>query len=196
MADSQGRRSPLAGWSDAFDALSAPISVRELPFLAQLNLRLDPAGPVADAVAKVLGVSVPTTPCTSVRSGVYDVLWLGPDEWLVLAPAGSEVELGAALRDAIGSGLCAVTDVSAQRTTVALSGPGARELLAKGCSIDFHPLVNPAGSCVQTLVAQTGVIIAVRDDTATDFLVLVRSSFAEYFAAWLVDASNELIDRA
>jgi sarcosine oxidase subunit gamma len=45
---------------------------------------------------------------------------------------------------------------------------------------------------VQTLLAQTGVTILVRDETSSDFLLLVRSSFAEYFAAWLIDACAEL----
>ncbi|HEY2041935.1 MAG TPA: sarcosine oxidase subunit gamma family protein [Jatrophihabitans sp.] len=195
MADN-ARRSPLAGWTNELQALGSAIHVQELPFLTQLNLRLDPSGPAADPVAKVLGVAIPTIPCTSVRSGLYEVLWLGPDEWLILAPPGSEAELGTALREAIGPEHGAVTDVSAQRTAVQLSGPGARELLAKGCSIDLHPRVNPVGSCVQTLLAQTGIIIVARDHTATDFLLLVRSSFAEYFAAWLVDASIELTGSA
>jgi sarcosine oxidase subunit gamma len=196
MADPRARRSPLAGWAPQLQALNGAIRAQELPFLTQLNLRLDSGGPAADPVAKVLGVSLPTVPCTSVGSGVYEVLWLGPDEWLILAPAGSAPELMIALREAIGSEHAAVTDVSAQRTTVQLSGPGARELLAKGCAIDLHPAASPEGSCVQTLLAQTGIIIVVRDGTATDFLLLVRSSFAEYFAAWLVDASVELTEPA
>jgi sarcosine oxidase subunit gamma len=186
------RRSPLAGRAHELAALPASVQARELAFLSQVNLRVDAAGPAADAVAKVLGVALPGTPCTSLRSGIYDVLWMGPDEWLVLAPDGTAEDLVGALGEALGDQHGAVTDVSAQRCAVTLEGPAAREVLAKGCSIDFHPRVAPSGTCVQTLLAQTGVVIVVRDDGAGDFLVLVRASFAQYFVDWLIDASAEL----
>jgi sarcosine oxidase subunit gamma len=184
--------SPLDGWQAAFDALPDVVAVSEITFTAQLNLRVDPSGAAAGAVAKVLGSALPVQPCTSTRSGDFLLLWLGPDEWLILAPEGAGPELETALREAIGGEPGAVTDVSAQRTTLALSGCASRELLAKGCSIDLHPKVSPMGTCVQTLVAQTGIIIVARDETASDFLLVVRASFAQYFAAWLIDAGVEL----
>ena len=82
-----------------------------------------------------------------------------------------------------------VTDVSAQRTTIVLSGPRARDLLARGCAIDLDPSVAPPGTCVSTLLAQTGVLILVERD---DVLLLVRSSFASYLARWLEDAALDL----
>lgn len=187
------RRSPLAAAGPALAALPASVQAAEVPFVTQVNLRLDPAGAAADAVARLLGAPLPTAPCTSVRSGAYEVLWMGPDEWLVLAADGVADELRVALRNAIGTDVHgAATDVSAQRFAVSLSGRSAREVLAKGCSIDLHPRVAPMGTCVQSLLAQTGVVIVVHDDTATDFLLLVRSSFAQYFVHWLVDATAEL----
>jgi sarcosine oxidase subunit gamma len=126
------------------------------------------------------------------RCGDIEVLWLGPDEWLVLAPAGQEKALATSLREAIGGAVGAVTDVSAQRTALELTGPQVREVLARGCSIDLYPGVSPIGTCVQTLLAQTGAVIVVRDETASDFLVLVRASFAQYLASWLVDACAEV----
>ena len=53
------RRSPLASAAAQLEALPAGVRVRELPLLVQLDLRLDPAGPAAAAVAEVLGVAVP-----------------------------------------------------------------------------------------------------------------------------------------
>lgn len=186
------RTSPLASWAEALKSLPGAVTARELPFLTQLDLRLDAAGPAADAVAGVLGVAVPTTPCTAVGAGGIEVLWQGPDEWLVVAPEGSD-ELEGALRAAVGEH-GAVVDVSAQRTTVSLSGPKARAVLAHGCSADLHPRVTSAGTCLQTNLAMTGVTIVVRDDQGTDYWLLVRSSFATYLAAWLVDACVEYRD--
>jgi sarcosine oxidase subunit gamma len=190
MADIASRRGPLAGRSAELAGL--PIGVRELPFLTQLNVRLDPAEPVAMTVAGVLGGPLPTVPCTASRFGEIEVLWLGPDEWLVLAPPGRERELAAALRRAIEPHDGAVTDVSAQRAALEMTGVHVREVLARGCSIDLHPRVSPMGSCVQTLLARTGVVIVVHDNSASDFLVLVTASFADYLASWLIDACTEI----
>jgi sarcosine oxidase subunit gamma len=190
MADTSARRSPLA--HRATELAGLPIRARELPFLTQLNLRLDADAPVALEVGKVLGGPLPTVPCTASRSGEIEVLWLGPDEWLVLGPAGSEQQVAASLREALADEHGAVTDVSAQRTALELTGARVREVLARGCSIDLHPKTTPVGTCVQTLLAQTGVVIVVHDETATDFLLLVRSSFADYLASWLVDACVEV----
>jgi sarcosine oxidase subunit gamma len=183
------RRSPLASSAADLAALPAGVQVRELPLLVQLDVRLDPASPAAAAVADVLGAAVPQTPCTAVTTNDVTVLWLGPDEWLVVAPA-ERTDLLESLAAAVG-GSGAVVDVSAQRTTLSVSGRRARDLLAHGCSTDLHPRVAPRGTCVQTLLALAGVVLVVRDDTASDFWILVRSSYARYLADWIVDACTE-----
>jgi sarcosine oxidase subunit gamma len=207
MAESSApmRVSPLAGWTDAFAALPRIVSLAEVPFCPQLNLRLrsdGPDGPGARAVAAVLGGPLPTQPNTARRYGPHDVLWLGPDEWLVISepepldtPEAGASPFEVALRAAVAAdqtGAGTVTDVSAQRTVLNLSGPAAAEVLAHGTAIDLHPQVAPAGTCVQTLLARTGVTIIVRDDSATRFVLVVRASFADYLARWLVDACTDL----
>lgn len=187
------RVSPLSEWAAAFDALPAAVRVCELPFLTQLSVRVEETGgPAGAAVADVLGVALPTEPCTAASTGDIEVLWLGPDEWLVIAPP-EHPELEARLAAAV-SEAGAVIDVSAQRTTLHVTGARARQLLAHGCSIDLHPAVARAGTCVSTHLALAGITLVVRDDTGTDYRVLVRSSFAAYLAGWLVDACLEYRD--
>jgi sarcosine oxidase, subunit gamma len=190
-------RSPLEGWGTAFARLPGQVRIAEVPFLTQLDLRIAPEGAAATAVGRALGGELPVAPCTSTRGtssriGDVEVLWLGPDEWLVLAAPWRQRELGDLLRTAIGAEHGAVVDVSAQRTALSLSGPSAREVLARGCAIDLDPRIAPAGTCVQTLLARTALTIVVRDERASEFLLLVRASFAQYLAAWLVDACTDL----
>lgn len=171
--------SPLAEHAGLLANCAPAVLAEERPFLSQLNVRIREGH---DAAAAVLGTALPDA--CRFTSGIGDVLWLGPDEYLVLgAPEGTE----AALRDAITVG--AITDVSAQRTTVQLTGPAARDVLAHGCAIDLHPKAAPPGTCVQTLYARTGIVLLARE--AGEFTVLVRQSFAPYFAAWLADAALE-----
>ncbi len=179
MAD--GRYSPLTRLADAFAALESEtagaLRIAEVPFLTQLNVR-------ATAGAS-LGVPLPAEPNTYARDGDLLVLWLGPDEWLVLAPPDTD-DLERRLRSDLPPG-GAVIDVSAQRTALRLSGSAVRDVLARGCALDLHPQVL-TGRCAQTMVARTQAILI---DEAGEFLVLVRSSFAGYLGDWLLDAATE-----
>jgi sarcosine oxidase, subunit gamma len=85
----------------------------------------------------------------------------------------------------------AAADVSAQRIGLRLTGPRVRDVLAKGCSIDLHPLVFRRGSSAQTMLGLAGIIVLALSDAGDDYVVLVRSSFAGYLADWLLDAALE-----
>ena len=103
-----------------------------------------------------------------------------------MGPPGTEGELEARLRSAIDAAHASVVDVSAQRTTLLVSGPRAR---------DLHPRSFGEGSCAQTLLARAQVVLVGRDPGedggAPAFWVLVRASFAAYLVDWLIDASVE-----
>ncbi|AOR36536.1 sarcosine oxidase subunit gamma [Streptomyces fodineus] len=167
------------------------IRLAELPFLAQVNVRLDAKGPAADAVGLALGLQLPLEPNTVVHAGDVTVVWLGPDEWLVVGRPGTERDLEGRIRSAAGDEPVSVTDVSAQRTTLLVGGPRARDLLAHGCALDLHPRAFGPGRCAQTTLARTQVVLVARDESRAGFWVLVRSSFAGYLADWLLDAAVE-----
>ncbi|MFF7983682.1 sarcosine oxidase subunit gamma [Streptomyces sp. NPDC007901] len=188
--ETPARFSPLSEWHDTLARLPAGIEVRELPFLTHLTLRLEPGGTAARAVESCLGVTLPG-PLRAEQSGDVEVLWMGPDEWLLIAPEGRQDDLLARLRSAIGDAFATVTDVSAQRTTLALSGDLVRTVLAQGCALDLDPRITPSGSCPTTLLAQAPVTLLVRGETPCDLRLLVRASFAPYLAAWLTDACTE-----
>lgn len=157
--------------------------VAEVPFLTQLNLRLDRPG----------DLPLPTAPNTTVVDGEVTFVWLGPDEWLVVGPPGAQRRLTEQLEAVPGA---SVVDVSAQRTTLELSGPGTRELIALGCSLDVHPRVFGVGRGVQTTIAHSPVILVRREPSVTNaepvFWILVRASFAAHLASWLIDARGDL----
>lgn len=182
------RRSPLADYAAAFADLPEGLRVKELPFLGQFSLRVDPAGPASAAVQQLLGCELPG-PCTEIRAADAEVLWLGPDEFLVLTPDAASTDLPNRLREAINDEFGSVIDVSAQRTALQLTGPLVHEVLARGCAIDLDPRVSPAGTCVQTLLAQTGIVLRVLGPASVG--LLVRPSFAPYLADWLIDACAE-----
>jgi sarcosine oxidase, subunit gamma len=200
MAETTARLSPLAHAANRFAAASrksdGALRLAELPFLTQLNVRIDPKSPAAEAAGLALGVPLPLEPNTVNRDGELVVLWLGPDEWLVVGPPGSAEELQARLREAVGEEPASIVDISAQRTTLLIAGPRARDLLAHGCHLDLHPRSFAAGRCAQTTLARAQVLIVPRHEHKPGFWVLVRSSFAGYLADWLLDAASEHVSRA
>ncbi len=71
-----------------------------------------------------------------------------------------------------------------------LAGARARDVLAKGCTIDFHPQVFQAGQCAQTALAKANVLIGLLDASPT-YEIIVRRSFADYLERWLRHAARE-----
>jgi sarcosine oxidase, subunit gamma len=169
------------------------VSITEEPFATMVDVRVGLPGPGASAAAEALGVALPAV-ATYAENGDTTAIWLGPDEWLVTTRSSTGEEFEARLREAIAPHGGAAVDVSGQRTTLRLSGSHARDVLAKGCALDLHPKVFGVGSAAQTMLGQAGIVLLALDDGACDFRVLVRSSFARYVVAWLLDAMAEYRD--
>lgn len=167
-------------------------ALHELPPPLLLNLRGDAgAEAFASAVAGMLGVAPPVEPNTVAAGGEIAVLWLGPDEWLVTAPAAT----GSALAERLGAALSglhhSLIDVSAGRVVLALEGAEARAVLAQGMSIDLRPRAFGPGHCAQTGLARVPVILQ-QIDAAPRFRIFIRASFAPYVAEWLQSTITEL----
>jgi sarcosine oxidase subunit gamma len=184
------RRSPLAGLAERMRAAvvtgARGVTLTELPFLTMVNVRVDPASEAAVRVGTALGAPLPRRCGDTTASGPRTVLWLGPGEWLVL----SRSDEAPALRVALGPDPGSVVDVSANRTTLELSGPSARQVLEKGCPLDLHPRAFGPGRAVSTTVGPVAVLLWQVDDAPT-YRLLPRSSFADYLGRWIVDAMSE-----
>ena len=170
---------------------TAGVMLSERPFRAMITLRGDASD--ADFLAAVraaAGVELPLQPNTTARGASIAALWLGPDEWLLTAPAGEERGLAPTLRSGLGGRHAAVVDVTESRTVIAVSGAKARDLLAKGCTLDLHPRAFRPGTCAQTGLSRAGVLLHLVDDTPT-FEITIPRSFADYLWTWLADAARE-----
>ena len=172
-------------------APQAQVMLRECPMRGLLVLRGDAgAAGFRGAVSTVLGIEPVVEPLTSARKRDLSMLWLGPDEWLVVTPDRRAARIEGALRDALEGQHAALTKVSHSRTILALSGPEARAVLAKGCPLDFHPRVFEPGRCARSRLAKCQVLIH-QTDAAPTFEIHVNRSFAQYAWMWLEDAGKE-----
>ena len=170
---------------------SEAAAIAEQPHTGKIDLRGD-AGHEGflEAVADVVGVAPPTEANTVATAARNTILWLGPDEWLVVTPPGAQGAMEAALAEALDGRHVAVTDTTDARTVIRLHGGHARDVLMKGCPLDLHPRAFGPGRCAQTLIAKADVLIHQRDD-APSYDIYVPCSFARYLWDWIVDASRE-----
>ena len=99
-------------------------------------------GPVVKAtLERELGFALTGAPGHVSESGQTTVFSVAPDKLWIAAPlsAGLHGKLTAALPAAQG----VVTELGHSRTVLRISGPSARELLARSFAIDTHPPVFP-----------------------------------------------------
>jgi sarcosine oxidase subunit gamma len=193
MADALRRSHVLRDREAEFARLPDGLAITAEQDVALADLRV-PDGAAGCATA-VVGAALPLEPNTWVAGPRGQVVWLGPDEWLVSDADERPEALEAALREAVAPHDGAAVDVSAQRTAVRLQGRHARDLLATGCALDLHPSVfaggPDGGRSAQTTLGLVGVVLLALDDRGADYRILVRPSFAGYLADWLLDAAVE-----
>ncbi len=156
--------------------------------LASLIARRGRLDALRAAIREHYAVELPLTPRVVQAEGA-SFMWAGPERWLVTAPARLPHELVASLR-ARTDGIAAVCDQSDSRILLRVSGPLARETLAKGISLDLHPSVFMPGSTAITIVAHIGCQIWQIDDTPT-YILAAPTSLVASFCRWLAAAMAE-----
>ena len=188
MTDLFQQQSPLVQIEFGEPRGNAP-RIEEKPFLGYLNLRGRPShtGFVAAAL-KVLGAEAPVEANTVIEAGDNRIFWLGPDEWLIVTPAGQQQKLQRDLLDALDGVFSSVVDNSGGLTTIHVSGENAGALLATDCPFDLHPREFKPGQCAQTRLAKAGMLVSPLAD-GRGFEVIIRRSFADYLLRWLQDAA-------
>jgi sarcosine oxidase subunit gamma len=145
---------------------------------------------VRAAIAAALDLDVAATPNQAAQKDGVTILWVGPDRWLVAGPERPERELGACLNEALTSTLATLTDLSHARTVFRIAGCSSRDLLVKGCGVDFHPRAFPVGSCAQSLLGHVGALLHAVDE-APSFDLYVARSFALTVWEWLTESATE-----
>lgn len=140
---------------------------------------------LAAAIQEKYGVMLPSTPQRVEGNGIA-ILWAGPDQWLVMAERTNGRDLEVELKPVV-AGLAAVTDQTDARAILRISGPRAREVLAKGVPIDLHPRVFAPGSVAITHASHIGVILWQLDAAPTYELAVFRS-FAQSLADWVEES--------
>ena len=134
--------------------------------MARLALRGD-----ASTLGAAFGLALPAQPCRATEADGRSALWLGPDEWLLLAPSGT-LDANAAVPGA------SVVDIGHRQVGLLLEGPGAMDALAAGCPLDLHLTAFPVGMCTRTVFGKAEIVLWRQG--AERFHLEVWRSFAAY----------------
>jgi heterotetrameric sarcosine oxidase gamma subunit len=170
----------------ALQALTAPqcatVTLARVPPMTRIVIR---AGrEAALAIGDMLGVALPTAPCRSNRSSDRAALWLGPDEWLVLADDDAKLPT----TYAAGS----IVDISHRDTALSVTGPRAAWVINAYCALDLYLSTFPIGMCTRTVFGKAEIVLW---RTAPDtFRIEVARSLAPYVWAGLEEARREFLD--
>ena len=182
-ANSAERRSILAD-----RALPDGGSVKGIvaPYASRWILRGGPE--VSTPAGAAFGATPPLEPLRAAAEGQRAALWLGPDEWLLIAEDEAP-GLGGELEAALAGLPHALTDVSHRQCALELAGPGAARLLHAGVPLDLDPEAFPVGMVARTLLLKAEITLWRRE--AERFRVEVARSFTPYVAAILAASARD-----
>lgn len=170
------------------DAPGVIIAERTGLALASVMARKNKSAELAACVRERFAIELPVTPRRVAGDALY-FIWAGPGRWLAAAPGRSPVTFESDMRAAL-AGLASVTSQSDGRTIIRISGPKAREALAKGVPLDLDPRAFGPGDTAMTVVAHINVHLW-QSDAAPVYEFAVFRSFAGSFCEWLLDAAAE-----
>ena len=156
--------------------------------LATVAARRGNADALSQPVASAYGVDLPTSSRVSQGSQVSFVGY-GPGQWLAVSESLANEALARELSAKL-AGLASISDQTGGRTVLRLSGPHARDVLAKGLPIDLDPRAFPLGSAATSAISHMGVQLWQLDDTRSYDLAIFRS-VSESFWSWLTASAAE-----
>jgi len=187
------RRSPLHDRT-ALRAPDGKAGLEERKFLGKLILR-GAHDQVQAAVKEVLGLDLPRTSPKTASGDKADILWLSPDEWMIVTEPDAERAVAASLGEALAGVHHQIADVSDYYTTICLSGAAAREILMKLTMLDVHRRSFKTGEVRGTMLMHSQATLYQRVDDDAEagpgFDIFVRWSMADYLWCLIAECGRE-----
>jgi sarcosine oxidase subunit gamma len=167
------------------------IRLAEMPFVGKLILRCAPASAAAP-MRDTLGMELPG-PLASARAGRLSMLWLGPDEWMLVTPPEEADALAAKAAAALADLHHQVVDVSDYYTVIEIGGAKAREALMKLTTLDLHARAFTVGQVAGSVFGRATATLWLRPEENSDplFWLFVRWSMADYLWCLVADGGRE-----
>jgi len=161
------------------------VAVSVLPPASRVSLRAPSTS--VPAISEALRVDLPTRPKSSAAAAGRTALWLGPDEWLILAESSDDPLADLSGVDALHSAV----DVSHRNVAFAVSGADAETTLGAGCPQDLSIEAFPVDACSRSVLGKVEIVL---HRTAADaFRVECWRSFSDYVLGFLGEAARDAV---
>ena len=114
------------------------------------------------------------------------ILWGSPNTWLVISKKENILNI---IKKKCKDENFAITDISHSRAVIQMSGPQAKEVLKKGCPINFNEL--KIDNCVSSVFHGINIMVDFIDQDLEIYNLLTLRSFGESLYHHITDASLE-----
>jgi sarcosine oxidase subunit gamma len=164
-----------------------PVKVTALPAATRFAVR---GGERAiGMIGTALGVSFRREPCRAATAGTLSTLWLGPDEWLLIADDGAGARLEATINQALANEPASLVDISDRQVAFEVTATNVEDVLNAFNALDLEIGAFPVGMCTRTLFGKAEIVLW---RTAREtFRIEVWRSFAAYVLGCLEEARRE-----
>jgi heterotetrameric sarcosine oxidase gamma subunit len=169
------------------DPKTLPVQFRLAEPAVRLIVRADTVA--AASIGMAIGVLLGSAPCRATIVRDRTALWLGPDEWLVLAP---EIYSPVTQQPLATPG--SIVDVSHAYVGIEVAGPRAAWCINAFNALDLDPHVFPVDTCTRTLFGKVGMVLWRAG--ADLFRIEVARSHAPYVSQCLQEACREFLPPA
>lgn len=173
------------GWQVSALRSSADLRLADHSSLSKVQLRADPAEPIA------AWLGVPAGRAQHTQHGAF-VIGSGQGEWLLIDSPGRSAALLRLCETAAQDAFATTLDLTHGLALLRITGVQASAALSKICALDLSARTAPNGTAVRTSVARviTGVV---RDDASgvPSYLLLCERSVGQHLYDAVVDAGGE-----
>jgi len=114
------------------------------------------------------------------------ILWNSPNTWLLIS---NKEEILKIVKEKFDNENFAITDISHSRAVIQIKGFQAKEVLKKGCPINFNLLKK--NSCAGSIFHGVAITVDCLSENPQTFNLLALRSFGESLYHHLTDASLE-----
>ena len=145
-------------------------------------------------IGSVLDLVLPIEPNVRIFNNNLNIMWLGPNEWLVETPENEKDKIISLLESRLNRQKTAITDVSFNKTVLRLEGKKVFVLLSKFVIANLEKILKSNYSVAQTIFIKVPVLfIRNNNDNKNISLDLhLNRSHSKYVYELLVDGSKNL----
>ena len=174
------------------------ISIEEIPFVGKLNLRGNPKDKnfLSDA-GSILEILLPLEPNTKVENIKFQVIWLSPNEWLIVFFKNDDfIKIYNELNNKLNPEKTSVTDITENKTILRIRGNQSVELLRKFMILDIDQILKDRSRVAQTIFVKIPILIICNNfnEEEKSFDIHVNRSHTNYLRDLLLDGCNVFIN--